>query len=61
MLDAVMGLPPEQEGLKRALKEYLVSDQLLKDIASAHSCCPATLIYWARKLGLPQRPRGRRK
>lgn len=61
MIDAVTALASEHRGVKSALKEYLVSDRTLKDLAHAHSCCPATLTYWIHKLGLPQRTRGRRK
>jgi transposase-like protein len=61
MIDAVMGLASKHDGVKGALREYLLSDQTLKEIARRHSRCPATLLYWIRKLGLPQRTRGRRK
>ncbi|HEY5912029.1 MAG TPA: hypothetical protein VJA21_15605 [Verrucomicrobiae bacterium] len=59
LLDAVMSLAPRHTLLKNALREYLLSDQTLKKIAIEHSYTPGALVYWVRKLGLPQRPRGR--
>lgn len=59
MLDNVSALPPRLEAIKRALREYLTSDQPLKEIAQQHSYTAAALLYWIRKLGLNHRPRGR--
>lgn len=59
LLDAIMRLAPRYALLKKALTEYLLGDQPLKKIASEHLYTPAALVYWIRRLGLPQRPRGR--
>jgi hypothetical protein len=60
MVDAIMVLAPRHASMKSALKEYLLTDKLLHEVASEHSFSSAALVYWVRKLGLPQRPRGRR-
>jgi hypothetical protein len=59
MLDSIMALAPRYALLKNALKEYVLTDKPLIQIASEHSYTPPALTYWARKLGLPERPRGR--
>jgi hypothetical protein len=59
MVDAIMALAPRYALLKNALKEYILSDKPLIQIASEHSYTPPALTYWIRKLGLPERPRGR--
>lgn len=60
IMERVMALPPRYEGIKCGLKEYLVTDRTLNDIAKEYSYTPASLLYWTRKLGLPHRKRGRR-
>jgi hypothetical protein len=59
MVDAIMALAPRYSSMKSALKEYVLSDKPLTQIASEHSYTPPAVTYWARKLGLPERPRGR--
>jgi len=59
MVDAIMALAPRYSSMKSALKDYVLSDKPLIQIASEHSYTPPALTYWARKLGLPERPRGR--
>ena len=60
MMDRVMALTPRYGAIKPALKEYLVTDRTLNDIAQEYSCTAAALLYWIRKLGLHHRKRGRR-
>jgi len=59
MVDAIMALAPRYSSMKSALKEYVLSDKPLTQIADEHSYTPPALTYWARKLGLPERRRGR--
>ena len=59
MLDTIMALAPRHASMKSALKEYILSDKPLTQIANEHSYTPPALIYWIRKLGLPERPRRR--
>ena len=59
MVDAIMALAPRYSSMKSALKEYLLNDKPLIQIAAEYFYTPSALTYWARKLGLPERPRGR--
>ena len=55
LVDIVMALSPRYSSLKSALKQYLLSDRSLDEIASEHSYTGPALIYWIKKLGLPRR------
>ena len=60
LVNDVRARAPRYGSLKRALMQYLVTDRTLADIAADHSCTFAALMYWAGKLQLPGRRRGRR-
>jgi len=59
MINVVMELSPRHDALKCALKQYLLTDRPLAEIARKHFYTGAALTYWIRKLGLPRRRRGR--
>jgi hypothetical protein len=60
MVDTVMALSPRYGLLKSALKQYLVTNHPLDEIAVEHSYTGAALKYWVKKLGFPRRRRERR-
>jgi transposase-like protein len=60
LVGIVMSLAPRYATLKCALKEYLLTERPLHEIAKEHSYTGSALLYWIRKLGLTHRHRGRR-
>jgi hypothetical protein len=60
MVDAVMALSPRYGLLKSALKQYLLTERPLDEIAGEHWYTGTALVYWVKKLGLPKRRRERR-
>jgi hypothetical protein len=59
-LDAIVALPARHSSMKSAVRDYLLTDRPLKDIAAANSYTVPAVLYWVRKLGLERRRRGRR-
>jgi hypothetical protein len=55
MVDSVTALGPRYGLMKSALKQYLLTDRPIDEIASEHSYTGTALIYWIRRLGLPMR------
>jgi hypothetical protein len=59
MVDSIMQLSPRHEAMKCALKEYLLTERPLSEIAAEHSYSGPAVTYWLRKLHLRRRRRGR--
>jgi len=60
LVNDVRARAPKYGSLKSALMDYLTTDCTLAEIAAQRSCTIAALMYWATRLGLPGRRRGRR-
>jgi hypothetical protein len=59
-MERIMTLPSRCDTIRNGLKAYLLTNRTLAEIAKQHSCTAAALLHWVRKLGLPNRKRGRR-